>query len=102
MSDEPQYKLDIDWEKASALGLSIADRTNDGARVFRPGAQECLLELISNQLERAYRQAQHEKALAAQKDTTQGIAQTLGEQVSALTVKINQQRTELNIQVNGI
>jgi len=25
LSDEPQYKLDIDWEKASALGLSIAD-----------------------------------------------------------------------------
>jgi multidrug efflux pump len=23
--DEPQYRLDIDWEKASALGLSIAD-----------------------------------------------------------------------------
>jgi hydrophobe/amphiphile efflux-1 (HAE1) family protein len=23
LSDEPQYKLDIDWEKASALGLSI-------------------------------------------------------------------------------
>jgi multidrug efflux pump len=25
LSDEPQYKLDIDWEKASALGLSIDD-----------------------------------------------------------------------------
>ena len=25
LSDEPQYKLDIDWEKASALGLSISD-----------------------------------------------------------------------------
>ncbi len=25
LDDEPQYKLDIDWEKASALGLSIAD-----------------------------------------------------------------------------
>jgi hydrophobe/amphiphile efflux-1 (HAE1) family protein len=25
LPDEPQYKLDIDWEKASALGLSIAD-----------------------------------------------------------------------------
>ena len=25
LADEPQYKLDIDWEKASALGLSIAD-----------------------------------------------------------------------------
>lgn len=25
LSDEPQYKLDIDWEKASALGLSVAD-----------------------------------------------------------------------------
>ncbi len=25
LSDEPQYSLDIDWEKASALGLSIAD-----------------------------------------------------------------------------
>jgi multidrug efflux pump len=24
-ADEPQYQLDIDWEKASALGLSIAD-----------------------------------------------------------------------------
>jgi multidrug efflux pump len=27
LSDEPQFKLDIDWEKASALGLSIADIT---------------------------------------------------------------------------
>jgi multidrug efflux pump len=27
LTDEPQYKLDIDWEKASALGLSIADIT---------------------------------------------------------------------------
>jgi len=25
LDDEPQYKLDIDWEKASALGLSIGD-----------------------------------------------------------------------------
>ena len=25
LDDEPQYKLDIDWEKASALGVSIAD-----------------------------------------------------------------------------
>jgi multidrug efflux pump len=25
LDDEPQYELDIDWEKASALGLSIAD-----------------------------------------------------------------------------
>src|SRR4029077_8484731 len=25
LSDEPQYRLDIDWEKASALGLSIAN-----------------------------------------------------------------------------
>jgi multidrug efflux pump len=25
LDDEPQYKLDIDWEKASALGLSISD-----------------------------------------------------------------------------
>src|SRR5579862_1443000 len=25
LSDEPQFKLDIDWEKASALGLSIDD-----------------------------------------------------------------------------
>ena len=25
LDDEPQYQLDIDWEKASALGLSIAD-----------------------------------------------------------------------------
>jgi len=25
LDDEPQYKLDIDWEKASALGLSIAN-----------------------------------------------------------------------------
>ena len=25
LADEPQYSLDIDWEKASALGLSIAD-----------------------------------------------------------------------------
>jgi hydrophobe/amphiphile efflux-1 (HAE1) family protein len=25
LTDEPQYTLDIDWEKASALGLSIAD-----------------------------------------------------------------------------
>jgi multidrug efflux pump len=28
LPDEPQYKLDIDWEKASALGLSIADISN--------------------------------------------------------------------------
>ena len=28
LNDEPQYKLDIDWEKASALGLSIADISN--------------------------------------------------------------------------
>jgi multidrug efflux pump len=26
--DEPQYRLDIDWERASALGLSIADISN--------------------------------------------------------------------------
>jgi len=25
LADEPQYKLDIDWEKASALGLSISN-----------------------------------------------------------------------------
>jgi multidrug efflux pump len=25
LADEPQYSLDIDWEKASALGLSISD-----------------------------------------------------------------------------
>jgi multidrug efflux pump len=25
LDDEPQYKLDIDWEKASALGLTISD-----------------------------------------------------------------------------
>src|ERR1700726_809479 len=28
LPDEPQFKLDIDWEKASALGLSIADIRN--------------------------------------------------------------------------
>ena len=28
LDDEPQYQLDIDWEKASALGLSIADISN--------------------------------------------------------------------------
>jgi multidrug efflux pump len=28
LDDEPQYQLDIDWEKASALGLSIADVSN--------------------------------------------------------------------------
>jgi multidrug efflux pump len=28
LDDEPQFKLDIDWEKASALGLSIADVSN--------------------------------------------------------------------------
>jgi len=28
LPDEPQYKLDIDWEKASAQGLSIADISN--------------------------------------------------------------------------
>ena len=28
LDDEPQYQLDIDWERASALGLSIADISN--------------------------------------------------------------------------
>ena len=28
LSDEPQYQLDIDWEKASALQLGIADISN--------------------------------------------------------------------------
>jgi multidrug efflux pump len=28
LDDEPQYKLDIDWEKASALGLSIGNITD--------------------------------------------------------------------------
>jgi multidrug efflux pump len=28
LDDEPQYKLDIDWEKASALGLSISSITD--------------------------------------------------------------------------
>jgi multidrug efflux pump len=28
LDDEPQYDFDIDWEKASALGLSIADISN--------------------------------------------------------------------------
>jgi hydrophobe/amphiphile efflux-1 (HAE1) family protein len=28
LDDEPQYQLDIDWEKASALGLSIAEISN--------------------------------------------------------------------------
>jgi len=28
LDDEPQYKVDFDWEKASALGLSIADVTD--------------------------------------------------------------------------
>jgi multidrug efflux pump len=28
LDDEPQYQLDIDWEKASALGLSIANISN--------------------------------------------------------------------------
>ena len=28
LDDEPQYQLDLDWEKASALGLSIADISN--------------------------------------------------------------------------
>jgi multidrug efflux pump len=28
LDDEPQYQLDIDWEKASALGLSIASISN--------------------------------------------------------------------------
>src|SRR6202012_909621 len=28
LDDEPQYQLDIDWEKASALGLSIASINN--------------------------------------------------------------------------
>lgn len=28
LSDEPQYKLDIDWEKASAFGLTINDINN--------------------------------------------------------------------------
>src|SRR3984893_18713892 len=25
LDDEPQYKLDVDWEKASAFGVSISD-----------------------------------------------------------------------------
>jgi multidrug efflux pump len=28
LDDEPQYQIDLDWEKASALGLSIADVTD--------------------------------------------------------------------------
>jgi len=28
LSDEPQYKIDIDWEKASAFGLTISDVNN--------------------------------------------------------------------------
>ncbi|MDB5379830.1 MAG: The (Largely Gram-negative Bacterial) Hydrophobe/Amphiphile Efflux Family [Rubritepida sp.] len=28
LDDEPQYRLEIDWEKASALGLSVADINN--------------------------------------------------------------------------
>jgi multidrug efflux pump len=28
LDDEPQYQLELDWEKASALGLSIADISN--------------------------------------------------------------------------
>ncbi|HWM67538.1 MAG TPA: efflux RND transporter permease subunit [Steroidobacteraceae bacterium] len=28
MDDEPEYKLDVDWEKASALGVSISDINN--------------------------------------------------------------------------
>jgi multidrug efflux pump len=28
LDDEPQYKLDVDWEKASALGVSVSDINN--------------------------------------------------------------------------
>jgi multidrug efflux pump len=28
MEDEPEYKLDVDWEKASALGVSVSDINN--------------------------------------------------------------------------
>jgi multidrug efflux pump len=28
LDDEPEYKLDVDWEKASALGVSISDVNN--------------------------------------------------------------------------
>jgi multidrug efflux pump subunit AcrB len=28
LDDEPQYKFDVNWEKASALGLTITDINN--------------------------------------------------------------------------
>jgi len=65
-------------------------------------SQECLLELISNQLEREYRQTLFDQTKQRGGNTSEELAKSLGEQVVKLTAKILEQRDELKITVNGV
>ncbi|MBZ5521594.1 MAG: hypothetical protein LAP21_04980 [Acidobacteriia bacterium] len=60
------------------------------------------MELISNQLERQYRQTLFDQTKQRAGNTSEELAKSLGEQVVKLTAKILEQRDELKITVNGV